>query len=232
LQEKKSLDFSFEWFENYLKTYIERDVRQIRNIRDLTNFQKTIRLLNARIGNKLNLRHLSKEADISYSTLNQFFNTLIVSYQFFLLPAYYTNINKRLVKHPKIYNTDVGFAAFLMDLSTAEKAETFGKLGALVENKIIADLKTLLSVFLPKARIFYFSVHEGIEIDLVIEYENNLYPIEIKATSVVKNSHLRGIRRFMQIFDNVPFGIVAYLGNTLLEVDKNIFLVPVKNILC
>ncbi len=233
LQINKSLDFSFSWFENYLKTYIERDVRQIRNIKDLASFQKSLRLLNARIGNKLNIRHLSKEADISYSTLSQFINILTISYQFFFLPPYYVNIDKRLVKHPKIYNTDAGFAAYLMDLTNAQKAESFGKLGALVENKVIADLKALLSVFKPNARLYFFSVHEGIEIDLVIEYNGKLLPIEIKSSSVVKNNHLRGIKRFIQIFENrTDFGIVAYLGDNFMQIDNKLYLVPITNLLC
>ena len=217
--------FRDNWYQGYIKTYLERDVRDIQTIQNLGNYQRTLYLTHSRISNILDKSSLAMDAGLDNKTFNKYLNLLVISYQLFELLPYFANIGKRFIKSPKLYAYDPGLAAHLLGIENILDAEKFNKAGALLENKIIVDIKALLSAYLPKAKLFFYKTYSGGEIDLVIQYKNGLYPIEIKSMTRIK-SVTKTVENFLQNFPQTPFGIVAYNGEHVVEINDRIYMVP------
>ncbi len=174
------------WYKGYIKTYLERDVRDIQSVQNLANYQRALSLTLCRIGAILDKSNLARDIGVDNKTFNKYLNLLKISYQLFELQPFFANIGKRFIKSPKLYAYDPGLAAYMQGIESVVDAERFNKVGVLIENKIIVDIKALLSVYLPQAKLFYYRIHGGGEIDLLIEYKNNYFPIEIKAMTTRK----------------------------------------------
>jgi len=213
------------WYKGYIKTYLERDVRDIQSIQNLANFQRTLSIALTRISAILEKSGLANEAGLDQKTFNKYLNLLTISFQLFELQPFYANIGKRFIKSPKMYAFDPGLAAHIQGIETVVDAERFNKVGIFIENKIIADIKALLSIYLPQARLYYYKTHSGGEIDLLIDYKSTLYPIEIKSMNRNKN-RTRTILHFLDTFPSSPFGIIVYNGEHVIESQKNIYMVP------
>ena len=218
------------WYEGYIKTYLERDVRDIQTIQNLGNYQRVLSLAHSRISNILEKSSLAKDAGLDNKTFNKYLNLLYISYQLFELLPYFANIGKRFIKSPKLYAYDPGLAAYLQGIENILDAEKFNKVGALLENKIIVDIKALLSVYLPKAKLFFYKTHGGGEIDLVIQFKNSLYPIEIKSMTGTK-AGTKTLENFLQNFPQAPFGIVVYNGEHVIRIHDRIYMVPWNQLL-
>ena len=232
LVEKQDLFFSQNWYEGYIKSYLERDVRGLANIHSLIDYQRVLALTSTRIANLYSLTELSKDSGISLTTLKRYLNLLIISYQFYELPPFFRNINKRLVKTPKIFSFDSGLSAYLQGLKSILDVERLSRLGSLVENRFVTEIKIILNVFLNTAQISFYRSHGGGEIDLIIEYQNQILPIEIKATSNLKNINPKTLENFLLQFDKeAVLGIIIYLGDKILEIKPQIYLVPWKYLL-
>jgi predicted AAA+ superfamily ATPase len=216
-----------EWFKGYVRTYLERDVRDLSRIQRLYDYQKFLSLCAFRCSQILNRSELAKDSGIPYTTANHYLDLLLATFQIFLIQPYFKNIGKRLIKSPKIIWNDTGLALYLQGINNWQDAERLGRIGFLVENKIILELKTLISVYLPLAKLFYWRTSAGAEVDLVIEYNEKLIPIEIKWSEIVEYRAIAGMYSFMDDFKTrVPFGVVLYRGKNLLKFKENIFLVP------
>ena len=216
-----------EWFKGYVRTYLERDVRDLSRIQRLYDYQKFLSLCAFRCSQILNRSELAKDSGIPYTTANHYLDLLLATFQIFLIQPYFKNIGKRLIKSPKIIWNDTGLALYLQGINNLEDAERLGRIGFLVENKIILELKTLISIYLPLAKLFYWRTSAGAEVDLVIEYNEKLIPIEIKWSETVEYRDIAGMYSFMDDFKTkVPFGIVLYRGKNLLKFKESIFLVP------
>jgi predicted AAA+ superfamily ATPase len=216
-----------EWFKGYVRTYLERDVRDLSRIQRLYDYQKFLSLGAFRCSQILNRSELAKDSGIPYTTANHYLDLLLATFQIFLIQPYFKNIGKRLIKSPKIIWNDTGLALYLQGINNWEDAERLGRIGFLVENKIILELKTLISIYLPLAKLFYWRTSAGAEVDLVIEYNEKLIPIEIKWSETVEYRDIAGMYSFMEDFKiRVPFGIVLYRGKNLLKFKESIFLVP------
>lgn len=227
LVEKKDLFFSQNWYEGYIKSYLERDVRGLANIHSLIDYQRVLALTSTRIANLYSLTELSKDSGISLTTLKRYLNLLIISYQFYELPPFFRNINKRLVKTPKIFSFDSGLSAYLQGLKSILDVERLSRLGSLVENRFVTEIKIILNIFLNAAQISFYRSHGGGEIDLIIEYQNQILPIEIKATSNLKHINPKTLENFLIQFNKeAAFGLIIYLGDKVLEIKPKIYLVP------
>lgn len=216
-----------EWFKGYVRTYLERDVRDITNIRRLYDFQRFLSLAAFRCSQILNQAELAKDSGLPYTTSAHFFNLLLTTFQIFLLQPYFRNIGKRLIKSPKLIWNDTGICLYLQGIKNLLEAERLGRMPFLVENKIILEVKTLFSCYLPQAKLFYFRTSAGAEVDLVVELEDRLIPIEIKWSEKVDYKETISMINFLKDFSkNVSFGIVLYRGNQILKIKDNAFLVP------
>lgn len=184
-----------DWFAGYVATYVERDVRQVLNIQDLSAFQRFIRLCAGRSGQLLNLNALGGEAGVSHGTARSWLSVLEASYLVHLLPPYHRNFGKRLVKSPKLYFLDVGLASWLLGIRTPETLMLHPLRGALFETLIVGEfLKDRYNRGLPPD-LFFWRDNNGVESDLVFEVGMKLQPVEIKSGGTVTSDYLRAGRR-------------------------------------
>jgi len=201
------------FFNGYLQTYIERDVRALIQLRDLSSFQSFLKLLAGRVGQIVNLAALSNDVGVSSTTIRNWISVLKASYVVFELPPFFENIRKRVVRSSKIYFTDVGLCAFLLGIHTAEQAARDPLRGNLFENFVIGEIvKCALNRGI-RPEIYFFRDCHGNEVDLIIRENGVPIPIEIKSAGTFSMDFLKGIERFQSIgHNNIDSGAVLYNG--------------------
>jgi len=170
-----------DWFPNYVATYLERDVRQLIAVRDLTQFQRFVKMCAARSGQMLNLAALGTDCGISAVTAREWISVLEASYLVMRLPPYHRNFGKRLVKTPKLYFLDVGLMAWLLGIRNASTIETHASRGALFETFVISEMvKKRYNAGRP-ADLYFWRDNVGHEIDVLYETPSGLQAVEIKS---------------------------------------------------
>ena len=215
------------WFKGYVRTYLERDVRDLSRIQKLYEYQKYLSLLAFRSSQIFNKAEVARDCGIPYTTAGHFFDLLLATFQVFLVEPYFRNIGKRLIKSPKIMWSDTGLAMHLQGLNSWEDAVRLGRDAFFVENKIAIELKSYLSIYEPSAKLFFWRSSGGAEIDFLIERGDQMIPVEVKWRSTVSVKDVTGMQVFLQDFKNeAHWGIVLYKGRQLLKIKENIFLVP------
>ena len=200
------------WYNSYIKTYIERDVKQLKNIENTLLFIKFVKLCAGRIGQQLNSTSLSNECGIDVKTVNAWLSVLEATYIIKLITPYYKNFNKRLVKTPNLYFVDTGLACSLLGIRKEEELVNSHFRGALVENFLIMEtFKKSVNSGVGDA-LYYWRDNKGLEIDLLIENEKGeMLPIEIKSSQTYSNKFSDNISKFCE-FADVKKGIVIYDG--------------------
>lgn len=186
-------------YRNYLQTYIERDVRQLIQLKDLSTFQKFITVCASRIGQLINYESMANELGISSNTVKHWLSVLEASYVIFRLQPYHANIGKRLTKSPKLYFIEVGLAAYLLGIESAQQIQRDPLRGQLFENLVVIELmKQRYNRGLDPNLYFYRDQQH--EIDLVYKKAHELIPIEIKSAKTFNQQFLKGIDYFAQTF--------------------------------
>lgn len=201
------------WYSSYILTYIERDVRQVATIADLTVFQLFLKLCAGRIGQLLNVSSLANDCGIPLRTAQAWLSLLQASYIIFLLQPHYKNYSKRLVKTSKLYFYDTGLACSLLDIESAEQLRSHYLRGNLVECLLISDLfkQNYNRARIP--HIYFWRDNHGHEIDCLVEYGTSLTPIEIKAGRTVTADYFTGLNYWNALSQNDPRnGFVLYAG--------------------
>lgn len=201
------------FFNGYLQTYVERDVRALINLRDLRTFQQFLTLVAGRIGQVVNYSSLSNDVGVSATTVKTWISVLKASFVVFELPPFFENIRKRVVRSPKIYFSDYGLAAFLLGIETPEQLSRDPLRGGLYENLLILDvLKNRLNSGKRPEMFFYRDTH-GNEVDLIIKHGRKLTPVEIKSAATFTYDFLKGIEQFQKVTeDRCKPGFVFYNG--------------------
>ncbi len=185
-----------DWFPNYIATYLERDVRQLLAVRDLSLFQRFVRLCAGRNGQLLNLSALANDCGISHTTAREWMSVLQASYLVHLLPPYHANFGKRLVKAPKLYFLDTGLAAALLGIKDAATLNLHPMRGALFEALVVAEfVKQRFNDGKPAA-LYFWRDSTGNEIDLLFEVGTGLQAVEVKSGATFVRDWLRGLRRW------------------------------------
>lgn len=201
------------WHANYVMTYIERDVRQILNVKDLTVFQRFIRMCAARTGQLLNLSQLANECGITHNTARSWLSVLEASYIVFLLHPHYKNFGKRLVKMPKIYFCDIGLASYLLNIQDAMHLSIHPMRSFLFENFVICEiLKRRYNLGLT-SNLFFWRDNVGTEIDLIIEIGRSLIPVEIKSGQTITEEYFKGINKWLKFADPEAKPFLVYAGD-------------------
>jgi predicted AAA+ superfamily ATPase len=179
---------------DYFATYVERDVRQLINLRHLREFGQCVRLLAGRTGQLLNQTSLGNEVGVSSNTITQWLSILEASFLVFSLAPWSVNIGKRLVKSPKIYFYDVGLACWLLGIKTVEQLQHHPLRGALFENLVVLEvLKSLRHQGL-RDPLYFFRDSNGLEIDLLLDHADGLQLVEIKASQTVSATLFKNLR--------------------------------------
>jgi len=219
------------WQASYVQTYLERDVRNLRNIGDLTLFQTFLRALAARSGQLLNLSDLAKDVGISVNTVKDWISILEASFQIFILRPYYANIGKRLVKSPKVYFTDTGLLCYLVGLRDSKHAASGPMGGAIFENLVIAELFKIYIHRGEEPALYFWRTAAGSEVDVVIETQDNLVPIEIKQSETPRPEMAREIANFQKDFEGkAGQGYVIHPGKMILPLGKGTISLPLANL--
>lgn len=178
----------------YFETYIERDLRGLSHIHNLSLFQKFVKLSAGRVGQILNLSALGNEAGVTAETARQWMGLLQATYVVSLLQPYYRNFSKRIVKAPKLYFYDVGLASYLLGIATTAQMSRDPLRGALFENMVVMDIQKTLCNAGIFATPYYFRDNNGNEVDLLVEKNRVLHTVEIKASQTMQSDMLKGLR--------------------------------------
>ncbi len=209
------------FFNGYLQTYVERDVRAILNIKDLSRFQQFLVLLAGRVGRVVNYSSLGNDVGVSSTTIQHWVSVLKASYILFELPPFFANIRKRVIKSPKLYFTDTGLAAFLLGIQSAEQVARDPLRGNLYENLMILEiLKAHLNRGL-RPDLYFYRDSQGNEVDLLIRQRQGLLPVEIKSSATFSSAFLKGIDTFRAVSpDCLPNGVVLYNGEQIHQIGQ------------
>jgi len=182
------------WLQDYVGTYLERDVRQILNIQDLAIFQRFIQLCAGRIGQLLNITSLAADTGITRVTAESWLSVLQASHLVFLVRPWFTNLNKRLVKTPKLYFCDPGLAAWFVGVRTPDHISVHPQRGALFENWIMTELIKAQTNHGLKPSLHFLRDKEGHEIDALIETEpDTFHAVEIKSGETIASDFFSGL---------------------------------------
>ena len=209
------------FYPSYISTYIERDVRQIKNIENLNSFSNFLRLCAGRAGQIVNLNSLATDAGISPNTAKSWLSILEASYIIFFLQPYYKNFNKRIIKSPKLYFYDTGLACSLLGINSADQVKTYHSKGALFENLIITELIKNRLHHGVNPRFYFWQNKTKQEIDLIIDKPEGPVPIEIKSGMTMNDSYFTNLKYWQKITDEKSENLnVIYGGNTDLKTSK------------
>lgn len=197
---------------DYFETYVERDVRRLGQIRNLSSFQRFVRLCAGRVGQLINLSSLGGDAGVSHTTAREWLTVLEASYILFQLPPYYANISKRLVKAPKLYFCDVGLAAYLIGIKNAGQMATHPLRGALFENAVVAEVLKHRFNRGQQANLNFFRDSKGLECDLLCPAKGGLAALEVKSGSTISSEHFQPLHRVAEMVPGITSKAVVYGG--------------------
>jgi len=191
------------WCSSYIQTYLERDVRQILNVGDLGTFNRLLRLCAARTGQILNMSELARDAGVTVPTIKKWLSVLEASYQIYLLPPHFKNFGKRIIKSPKLYFLDTAIVTFLLGLHAGEPTLKGPMIGPLFETMVVLEWVKVFYHRGERPELYYWRSKTGMEVDLIIDRNGRLYPIEIKATSTVLPGHLEALTRWREMAGSI-----------------------------
>lgn len=185
------------WYEDYVKTYLERDLRQLINIKDLSKFQKFLSLCAVRSAQLLNYSELSNTAGINMRTVKEWLSVLEASYIIFLLKPYYRNFSKRLVKAPKLYFYDTGLLCYLLRLKEEDLPLSPYK-GALFESLIISECMKYNKNYRKGLDFHFWKSSKGVEVDLLFEAKQKICSVEIKSGQTIQSHFFKNLKQFKE----------------------------------
>jgi predicted AAA+ superfamily ATPase len=200
------------WYPSYIRTYIERDVRNIRNIENISMFIKFLRLCAGRVGQQLNVSSLSNECGIDVKTVNSWLSVLESTYIIKLLQPYYENYNKRVVKTPKLFFYDTGIVCSLLGIRNTKELSVSSFRGKLFENFILKEVMKAIKNNGYQTELYYWKINNGIEIDIIVDNGQSLTPIEIKSAQ----TYSRDFESNLTVFNALRAesgGMIVYDGN-------------------
>ena len=219
------------WHGSYIETYLERDVRALRQVGDLTQFQVFLRALAARSAQLLNLSSIARDIGVSVNTAKAWLSVLEATYQIVLLRPYHANLRKRLVKSPKVYFTDVGTLCYLVGLKDPGHAAAGPLGGAILETAVLAEIfKTLLHSG-QEPRLYFWRTATGVEVDFLVESEGRLHPVEVKSSATPRPAMAAGIHALRQdLGDRISPGYVVHPGHTRLPLGGGVTALPITEL--
>lgn len=210
---------------SYVQTYLERDVRMLTAVQDLSLFQSVVELLATRIGNLLNLNDIAKEVGVSLPTVRRWLSILESTGIIFLLRPYARNMSQRVVKTPKLYFADTGLAAWLLRYPDATSLEVGPQSGALFENLVILECLKHKENHLHNCELFFYRDSNGNEIDLIVSHALKTLLIEIKQTATPRAEHFKTLKRMVPKFSNAT-GLLACQTNQREPYTANLTAIP------
>jgi predicted AAA+ superfamily ATPase len=211
-----------DYYPNYLLTYVERDVRQIKNINNLALFQRFLKICASRVGQEVNYTSISNDTGVDQKTVISWFGILEASFIAFRLQPFYNNLGKRLTQMPKLYFYDTGLCCSLLELETESHVNTHPLRGALFENLIILELLKARFNNGQRSNLYYWRDRTGNEIDVLIDQSSQVIPVEIKTATTFNGDYLKGINYWKKINTAIKHSFVVYTGKSSAIDNTNI----------
>ena len=224
----KNLDPS-EAMQFYVNTYVERDLRRLINIKDLSAFEIFLKLCAGRTGQILNLSSLGNDCGVNHNTVKSWISVLEASFIIKLLRPYYRNFNKRLIKAPKLYFLDTGLASFLLGITKADQMFSHPLKGALFETYVFSELLKARYNRGKTDNLYYFRDSKGNEVDVICDNGNSLLQIEIKSGQTVNSDYFKGLEYFSGLSD-IPVESSLIYGGTQSYTRNNVQVVGWQSI--
>ncbi len=207
------------FYAEYFQNYVERDVRQLIGIRDLLLFEKFLRILAGRVGHVINVSSLSGDVGVSRKTVSEWLSVLEASFVIFRLPPWFENLNKRAVKSPKLYFTEPGLVAWLLQIEFSHQIPRDPLMGNLFENMVVVEaLKTRLNAG-RMSNLHFYRDSRGREVDLIIRERRKLRPVEIKAGMTYNSSMLKSLKQFRNLVPDALPSALVYAGEIETETE-------------
>ena len=220
------------WFNAYLTTILQRDVREMANIEGLTELPRVLALLATRASSLHNLADISRSIDIPQTTLRRYLTLLETAFLLVPVPAWSSNLGKRMVKAPKLAMSDTGLLTHLLGANEARLAEDSSLLGRVLENFVVTELRKQATWGRTRPQLFHFRTQAGHEVDIVLEdAAGHLVGVEVKAGATVTSSDFKGLRALREMTgDRFRRGIVLYTGGETVGVEMNLFALPMASL--
>lgn len=201
-----------DWFSMYIRTYVERDVRQIKNIENLLLFERFLSLCAGRVGQEINYSALSNELGVDRKTIQSWLGILQASYLVYLLPPFYNNFQKRVLKTPKLYFFDTGLVCALLQISQPNMLSLHPFRGALFENFIVTELIKNRFNQGKRSNLYFWRESSGNELDVILDEGLRQFPIEIKSGQTIQSAWTKGILYWQQL-SGQSGGLILHGGN-------------------
>lgn len=215
------------WHASYVQTYLEKDVRTIRQVGDLSLFQNFLRALAARTAQLLSLTDLARDLGVAVNTVKAWLSVLEATYQVIVLRPYFANVGKRLVKTPKVYFTDVGTLCYLAALKDPEHAASGPLGGPIMESAVLAEIVKTLTHRGIDPQGYFWRTSTGTEVDIVVEAAGRLVPIEVKISATPRPAMAASIKRFQEEFGVKAMpGYVVHPGDIRLPLGSRVTALP------
>ncbi len=213
-----------KYYSAYCQTYLERDVKLLINIKDLSLFQRFMRLCAGRIGCVFNASEVARELGVSSHTVTEWVSVLEASFLIFKLPPYFENFGKRLIKSPKLYFTDLGLAGYLLGIENETQLERDPLRGRLVENLVILELVKARYNSGLEPNLFFYRDQSQLEVDVLVQNGSELIPIDIKSSATFRLEFIKSLETFRMLTQRkISKSYLIYAGEiTQLVRDINI----------
>jgi len=219
------------WHAGYIQTYLERDVRILRQIGDLSQFQNFLRALAARTAQLLSLTDLARDLGTAVNTIKAWLSVLEATYQITVLRPYHANIGKRLVKTPKIYFNDVGMLCYLTGLRDPEHAASGPMGGPIMETAVLSEIIRTLTHQGIEPQVYFWRTSTGTEVDIVVETGNKVVPIEVKLSATPRPAMASSVRAFQKDFgERALLGYVVHPGKVTLPLGPGVTALPFSDL--
>ncbi len=215
------------WHSSYVQTYLERDVRSLRQVADLGQYRNLLRVLAARSGQLLNLSDVARDLGVALNTVRAWLSVLEVTYQVMVLRPYFANVGKRLVKTPKVYFTDVGTLCHLAGLRDPEHAAAGPMGGAIMETAVLSEIVRTLTHRGMEPQVYFWRTTAGTEVDFVVETGGMLAPVEVKLSATPRPAMASALRRFRRDVSAAALpGFVVHPGDVRLPLGPGVTALP------
>lgn len=214
------------WWEGYVKTYIERDLRELSQIDSLIDFRRVLEAIAPRTATVINQTEIARDTGVSQPTTSRYLKILEISNMVQRIPGYYSNRIKRVIKSPKLHFVDPALAVYLSGYHDTGSLSGSRELGQFFETMIFMHLKVLSELMLPKGRLFYWRTVTGREVDFVLEHRRNLYAFETKLTSNPSVKDAKHLIEFVKIFPETKKAFLVYTGAKVRILHSKVLAVP------
>jgi predicted AAA+ superfamily ATPase len=205
------------WFDSYISTYIERDIRDVGELRDISAFIRFFNIMAPRSSKLINKSNLANEANLSEATVNNYLSMLEMIYQISLLKPYSSNISKRFIKTPKFYLNDSGLLCHILDINSANELIESKQKGDILETFVYTELQKHISYSQIRPDIYHYRTSDKKEIDFIIQKGETIFSIEVKSSQTIKRDLFKHIEDFQNRSDKKVIGIVLYGGEDIVS---------------